>query len=212
MPELWLPSGGVNRKQKELWLPQGSVNRKQKELWVASGSVNRKIFTSGVGYTISWRTVQNDWNLYVDDYGNLVMSVSQSNKNSIIAFQCAVDFKLDAAISITKLQEVFNFYSCTVEKDYAEVAIGLSFPDFPPTSPPLWENGRVVSRAILSRSFTLTSVNYNIYGIENISFYISATLTSTSSHGSSFYFKCPMFYFMGEIINGTTGSLPIYQD
>ncbi|WP_085833835.1 hypothetical protein [Clostridium merdae] len=211
MPELWIPSGGVNRKQKELWLPQGSVNRKQKELWVASESVNRKIFTSGVGYTISWRTVQNDWNLYVDDYGNLVMSVSQSNKNSEIDFQCAVDFKLDAAISIEKLQEVFNFYNCTVEKDYAEVAIGLSFPDFPPTSPPYWYNGRVVSRANLSSSFTFKSVNYNIYGIENISIYISATLKSTTSHGSSFYFKCPMFFFLNELVTGISGTLPIYQ-
>lgn len=53
MPELWLPQGGVNRKQKELWLPQGGVNRKQKELRAGSGGVNRKIFSGGVGYTIT---------------------------------------------------------------------------------------------------------------------------------------------------------------
>lgn len=46
MAELWLPSGGINRKQKELWLPSGGVNRKQKELWAGSGGVSRKIFSS----------------------------------------------------------------------------------------------------------------------------------------------------------------------
>lgn len=53
MSEIWLPNGGVNRKQKELWLPSGGVNRKQKELWAASGGVNRKIFSGGVGYRMS---------------------------------------------------------------------------------------------------------------------------------------------------------------
>lgn len=48
MAELWLPQGGVNRKQKELWLPQGGVNRKQKELWAGSGGVNRKTFSGGI--------------------------------------------------------------------------------------------------------------------------------------------------------------------
>lgn len=53
MPELWIPSSGVNRKQKEIWIPSGSVNRKQKELWAGSGGVNRKIFSGGVGYTVA---------------------------------------------------------------------------------------------------------------------------------------------------------------
>ncbi|WP_085832850.1 hypothetical protein [Clostridium merdae] len=212
MPELWLPSGGVNRKQKELWLPQGSVNRKQKELWVASGSVNRKIFTSGVGYTISWRTVQNDWNLYVDDYGNLVMSVSQSNKNSIIAFQCAVDFTLETGITITKLIDLFSFNSCTVEKYYAESSMGLVYSSYQPTGLPYWNNNQIITRASFDKNFVLKSPNADKYDARYISIFISATLTSTSSHGSSFYFKCPALYFLNERINGTTGSLPIYQD
>ena len=53
MPELWISSSGVNRKQKEIWIPSGSVNRKQKELWAGSGGVNRKIFSGGVGYTVA---------------------------------------------------------------------------------------------------------------------------------------------------------------
>ena len=53
MPELWIPSNGVNRKQKEIWIPSGSVNRKQKELYVSSGGANRKIFSGGIGYTVS---------------------------------------------------------------------------------------------------------------------------------------------------------------
>lgn len=46
MPDLWLPQGGVNRKQREIWLPQGGVNRRIRELWVGKGGVNRKIFSA----------------------------------------------------------------------------------------------------------------------------------------------------------------------
>ena len=45
MPELWTPSGGVNRKLKELYTPSGGVNRKLKELYAVSGGVNRLIFS-----------------------------------------------------------------------------------------------------------------------------------------------------------------------
>lgn len=48
MPELWTPSGGVNRKLKELYTPSGGVNRKLKELYAVSGGVNRKIFSGGI--------------------------------------------------------------------------------------------------------------------------------------------------------------------
>ncbi|MBE6744734.1 hypothetical protein [Faecalispora jeddahensis] len=47
MPELWIPSGGTNRKIKELYIPSGGVNRKIKEAYAPSGGVTRKIF-SGV--------------------------------------------------------------------------------------------------------------------------------------------------------------------
>lgn len=62
MPELWTPSGGVNRKLKELYTPSGGVNRKLKELYAVSGGVNRKIFSAGVEYTITGQYYpSNDW-------------------------------------------------------------------------------------------------------------------------------------------------------
>lgn len=48
MPELWTPSGGVNRKLKELHAVSGGANRKLKELYAVSGGVNRKVFSGSI--------------------------------------------------------------------------------------------------------------------------------------------------------------------
>ncbi|MDU6306616.1 MAG: hypothetical protein E6579_08150, partial [Clostridium sp.] len=62
MPELWIPSGGTNRKIKELYIPSGGVNRKIKEAYAPSGGVTRKIFSGGVGYSISTSSsTTSDW-------------------------------------------------------------------------------------------------------------------------------------------------------
>lgn len=53
MPELWIPSGGTNRKIRELYIPSGGVTRKIKEAYAPFGGSNRKIFSSGVGYSLS---------------------------------------------------------------------------------------------------------------------------------------------------------------
>lgn len=53
MPELWIPSGGTNRKIKELYIPSGGINRKIKEAYAPSGGSNRKIFSAGTDYTIT---------------------------------------------------------------------------------------------------------------------------------------------------------------
>ncbi|MDU6307269.1 MAG: hypothetical protein E6579_11465, partial [Clostridium sp.] len=62
MAELWTSSGGVNRKLKELYTPSGGVNRKLKELYAVNSGVNRRIFSGGVGYSISTSSsTTSDW-------------------------------------------------------------------------------------------------------------------------------------------------------
>lgn len=121
MPELWLPQGGVNRKQKALWLPNSGVNQKQKELWVGSGGVNRKIF-SGADARISvscdrqtgtYDTTDLQLNADGSGYINLTTTYSSSSKLFNVAYDIQVDDALTWAVGdyLIRIENVTHYYN-----------------------------------------------------------------------------------------------------
>lgn len=105
MPELWTPSGGVNRKLKELYTPSGGVNRKLKELYAVSGGVNRKIF-SGNTFKVTVSSIQMDnddyspvaaynFTLNSDGSGNFHMFKSNAYYNNKCQVYATLNFAFD---------------------------------------------------------------------------------------------------------------------
>ena len=98
MPELWIPSGGTNRKIKELYIPSGGVNRKIKEAYAPSGGVTRKIFSGGVGYSISTSdSTTSDWagstfTLNSNASGRMYAFVASGGYYSSAEFSMKIDF------------------------------------------------------------------------------------------------------------------------
>lgn len=105
MPELWLPSGGVNRKQKELYLPSGGVNQKQKEIWAGSGGVNRKIFKKGVDYVITPNGPSNtdvDWSSAINSDGSGEMRLIYYGNSSSATFEVGFEISFSEPILFTQ--------------------------------------------------------------------------------------------------------------
>lgn len=109
MPELWLPSGGVNRKLKELYTVPGGANRKLKELWVGSGGVNRKIFIGNTfKATVSSTQINDsdyspvatyDFTINNDGSGNFHMFKSNAYYNNKCQVSCLLTFSFEENIS-----------------------------------------------------------------------------------------------------------------
>lgn len=122
MPELWLPGGGANRKQKELWLPGGGVNRKQKELYAGSGGVNRKIFSAAVNYTSAVTVVSN--NSYITGFFEVpngkisIEQISSTNESQRYKASVTRKFIFDSPIVIPANGEVVKLYAYSVATHY----------------------------------------------------------------------------------------------
>lgn len=105
MPELWLPSGGVNRKQKQLWLPDGGVNRKQKELWAGSGGVNRKIFSGGIEYTVTPYGSSNSkfhWSSNINSNGSGEISGTYYGTSSFQTFDVGFEIEFSESVMFSQ--------------------------------------------------------------------------------------------------------------
>ena len=102
MPELWTPSGGVNRKLKELYAVSGGANRKLKELYAISGGVNRKIF-SGYDMTVTisyhlWHTI-GDASIYFSQNGSGGLSFSSTRSGTYWEATFTMEIKFNRTVS-----------------------------------------------------------------------------------------------------------------
>jgi hypothetical protein len=125
MPDLWLPQGGVNRKQREIWLPQGGVNRRIRELWVGKGGVNRKIFNAqydiynagtigSCGLTgVKWRNT-NAAIQYLSTYVRIDSYGLESYSDAGLITTNPIDVSEYSTLSIT-----FDFKRCSYSNNYA---------------------------------------------------------------------------------------------
>lgn len=112
MAELWLPSAGVNRKQKQLWLPNGGVSRKLKELYVGVGGVNRKVFSS-LQYSFAFGSDTPNW---MDNLGGSMASdgsgnihgyfVEYSSRDALPKYW--FDLNFDPPLSVSSGATLFN--------------------------------------------------------------------------------------------------------
>lgn len=121
-PELWLPQGGVSRKQKELYLPYAGANRKQKELWLPSGGVNRKVFSAAVNYTSAVTVVSN--NTYITGYFEVpsgkisIEQMDSTNESQYYKASVTRKFVFDSPIVIPPNGEVVKLYAYSVGSHY----------------------------------------------------------------------------------------------
>lgn len=93
MSELWIPSGGTNRKIKELYIPSGGINRKIKEAYAPYVGSNRRIFSAGTDYTItvSASTSNGGYAITFSD-GSARFYAGSRTDNTILDYNWSISF------------------------------------------------------------------------------------------------------------------------
>lgn len=116
MPELWTPSGGVNRKLKELYTPSGGVNRKLKELYAVSGGVNRKVF-SGLDATVTAIVVHvwgsaDQYEVTIGEDGSVYLLLyrggNNGNQGGALSYSVAITYQTPETLAWTSGGEIIG--------------------------------------------------------------------------------------------------------
>ncbi|WP_195199228.1 hypothetical protein [Faecalispora jeddahensis] len=116
MPELWIPSGGTNRKIKELYIPSGGVTRKIKAAYAPSGGANRKIFSGGIRY---WITTSADAS---SDWAASTFTLNGDASGKMYAFVANGGYFTDADFSM-----VFNFQDPILKSNLPSTLLSLDY-------------------------------------------------------------------------------------